>query len=121
MVGETAELGVIGLCGGFRISDCDVRGGRCRPRPGVDVVYSDRTDDPSPGETDFVPPEPDLLCGAITDVGLCLFDGKSELHVRARRRGDQGGKTTNLQRWNARSRVRRQRVGEVVGCRARRV
>jgi hypothetical protein len=54
------------------ISDRDEPVGRCRDRPGVLVVYSDRTEDPSDGETDLVLPEDDLLCGAIPDVGLCL-------------------------------------------------
>lgn len=72
MVGETAVAGVSGECGEPIISDCNGRDGMCRARPGVFVVYSERTEDPSDGETDFVLPEDDLLCGAITDVGLCL-------------------------------------------------
>jgi hypothetical protein len=36
------------------------------------VVYSDRTEDPSDGETDFVLPDDDRLWGVIADVGDCL-------------------------------------------------
>lgn len=40
--------------------------------PGVVVVYSDLTEDPTEGETDFVLPEDDRLCGGIPVVGLCI-------------------------------------------------
>ena len=78
IVGETADAPFIGECGAFMISDCGAREGKCRPRPGVDVVYSDRIEDPVPGETDFVPPDAVLLCGAIADVEFCLHDTKDD-------------------------------------------
>jgi hypothetical protein len=72
MVGDATVAGVNGECGDARTSCCGGRDGKCRARPGVAVVYSERTEDPSDGETDFVLPEDDRLRGAITDVGLCL-------------------------------------------------